>query len=318
MSASRREFLLGLAAAGVVAKLPSTALAAAPPPLYPPMDLAYFDTPIHHGPSNIKIGYAAITWDGHDEQAIEDISAVGYPGIQLRSNLLKEMPDPVKVKDLLAQHKLTFVAFSSGNATLSPSEHDKLIATHVEHAKYLKAAGGKYLQLVGSFEKGRTYNAADYKTEAAFLTEVGKRISDYGIQLGFHNHMDSIGQPPEAVDAILEASDPRYVKLELDTGHYVQGGGDPVKAIHKYAGRLLFLHLKDTTPSSAAKGGYQFAELGQGRVDFPAIFKALNEVHFRGWGIIELDGERPGIDRTPKESAEISKKYLEEKIGIRV
>jgi inosose dehydratase len=129
--------------------------------------------------------------------------------------------------------------------------------------------------------------------------------------------MNSIGQAPEAVDAILDASDPAYVKLELDVAHYVQGGGNPVTAIHKYAKRLLFLHLKDVKNNSTPSG-YEFTELGQGRVDFPAIFSALKAIHFRGWGIIELDGERPGATRTPKESAELSKNYLEQKIGIRV
>jgi inosose dehydratase len=318
MSASRRDFLIGLTAAGLIAKLPSTALAEIrPPALYPPMDLAYFDTPIHHGAFDMKIGYAAITWGGHDTQAMDDISAVGYPGIQLRATAVKEFPDPKALRDLLAQHKLTFVALSSGDATLDPAKRESLLETHTNNAKFLQAAGGKYLQLIGSFDKNRTYTAADYEYEGKLLTEIGKRAADYGVQMGFHNHMNSIGQTADAVDAILAASDPKYVKFELDTAHYAQGGGDPVAAIRKYSSRLLFLHLKDVKANSSASG-YEFTELGQGRVDFPAVFAALKAIHFRGWGIIELDGERPGATRTPKESAELSKKYLEEKIGIRI
>jgi inosose dehydratase len=70
--------------------------------------------------------------------------------------------------------------------------------------------------------------------------------------------------------------------------------------------------------ANSSKSGYEFTELGTGRVDFPAIFDALAGIHFRGWGIVELDGERPGADRTPKESASISKDYLEQKVGVRV
>ena len=55
--------------------------------------------------------------------------------------------------------------------------------------------------------------------------------------------MNTIGQAPEATDAILDAADPKYVKLELDVAHYLQGGGDPAAAVRKYKRRLLFLHL---------------------------------------------------------------------------
>ncbi|MBI4420795.1 MAG: hypothetical protein HY560_08215 [Gemmatimonadetes bacterium] len=35
---------------------------------------------------DIRFGYAAITWGGNDRQAIDDIAAVGFRGIQLRAS----------------------------------------------------------------------------------------------------------------------------------------------------------------------------------------------------------------------------------------
>ena len=64
------------------------------------MDLSRFDTPIPPADSAIHFGYAAITWNGNDRQAIEDISALGFPGIQLRSNCIAEFKnDPAVVRD---------------------------------------------------------------------------------------------------------------------------------------------------------------------------------------------------------------------------
>lgn len=317
MSVSRREFMVGLAASGALVALPELPCARAQL-LYPPTDLSYFDIPFHHGGLDLKIGYASITWDEHDTQAIEDTSTLGYPGIQLRANVLKEFPDPHELRELLAQHHLKFVALSSGNAPIDPAVRQSTIDTHVEHAKYLREAGGSYLQLVGSSTKGNAaYSAADYKYEGELLAEIGKQVAEHGIQTGFHNHMHTIGQTPEAVDAILDAGDPNYIKLELDVAHYLQGGGDPAAAIHKYDKRMLFLHFKDVKDTSN-KNGYEFVELGQGRVNFPAIMDALRTVHFRGWAIVELDAVPAGADRTPKESAEMSKEYLEHKLGINV
>jgi inosose dehydratase len=325
MEVTRRRLLAGMAtvsAASMCSPLLHKAAAevAGPARLYPPMDLSLFDTPLHRGAWDLRVGYAAITWDGRDGEAIEQIAAVGYPGIQLRANVLKEHPDPKTLEAALAEHKLMFVALSSGDAQLDPAKEKEVLEQHTQHAKYLQAAGGKYLQVIGAGNpKGAPANwtAADYKREGYLLTEIGKRAAEFGIQTGFHNHMNTIGQAPEATDAIMDAADPKYVKLELDVAHYLQGGGDPAAAVRKYQRRLLFLHLKDTKPSPSAHDGYEFAELGQGRVDFKALLAALKETHFRGWGIVELDGERPGSKRTPEESARMSKQYLES-LGVRV
>ncbi|HLH08960.1 MAG TPA: sugar phosphate isomerase/epimerase [Terriglobales bacterium] len=316
MTISRRKFL---ASAGVVGG--AALIEAIPPanallqqPLYPAINLAYFQKPITPVPE-LRIGYAAITWGGRDREAIKDISAVGYKGIQLRSNCIAEFSSPQAVHDLLAAHSLRFVALSSGDLQVDPPDPKAAVGHHVENAKFLRDAGGMYLQIIDRKPKHQP-TAADYKRLGQLLTELGKQTADIGIPLGYHNHMGALGQTPEAVDRIMAACDPRYVKLELDIAHYFEGG-DPAHAIRKYRDRLLFLHIKDVkqfTPESNPKPLYEFAELGQGKVDLPAVLAALREINFRGWGIVELDGETES-KHTPKESAEVSKSYLQ-KAGI--
>jgi len=151
------------------------------------------------------------------------------------------------------------------------------------------------------------------------LTEIGKRTADLGIRVAYHPHMGSIGEKPNEIDRILDASDPKYVGLLLDVAHYQVGGGDPVAAIRRHAERLLFLHIKDVQMSAPSGNGpsYQFVELGRGSVDLPGVFAALRDVRFRGWAVVELDSV-PDKTRTPKESAAISKRYLEDVIRTRV
>jgi inosose dehydratase len=155
----------------------------------------------------------------------------------------------------------------------------------------------------------------DYKQLGKTLTELGKRTADLGIPLGYHNHMGSLGEKPEELDQIMNASDPRYVKLELDIAHYVQGGGDPVKAIEKFSDRLLFLHVKDV--ERVSKSVYRFVELGRGLVDVPTVFESLRKVGFRGWAVVELD-EVPENAHSPKEAAAANKEYLQEKLGFTI
>jgi inosose dehydratase len=323
-SNSRRNFMIDLGALAAVSILPTRTLAGVlEPPLYPPTDLSYFDTPITPAPSDMRFGYASITWNGDDMQAIKDISDLGFRGIQLRSNLLKEYGDkPQAIKEILQKHKLQFVALSGGGPRPTDTEADA-VALQVKHATFLRDAGGLYLQMTDSLrQKDKKPVAEDFKHLGRILTEVGKRTADLGVGLAYHNHMNTVGEAPEEVDQIMDASDPRYVKLLLDVAHYHQGGGNPAKAIRKYGNRILFLHIKDVESPVAASAGeparaYRFVELGRGKVDLPAVFAALHEVKFRGWAVIELDGV-PDKSRTPKECAAISKKYLEEKIKLSI
>jgi inosose dehydratase len=316
MSTSRREFLAGLAGAGAAGAVPRAARAALAGPLYPPMNLSAFDAPVHRGETEIRLGCAAITWSDDAVKAIDDISADGYAGIQLRAPTLQQIPDPHALRDLLEKKNLKFVALSSGNTSLDPEQRQAQLDLHVKHAQYVHEAGGLYMQLISAVAKPtQTFTPDEYKLQGEIFTEIGKRVADYGIRIGFHNHMNTIGQPPEAVDAILSASDPNYVYLLLDVAHYLQGGGDPVAAIHKYDRRILFMHFKDVKNAPTASG-YQWVELGRGRVDFPGVISALHQIDFRGWAIVELDGVPSGETLTPKEVNAESLHYIENKLGV--
>ena len=315
---ARREFLAGLGALGVAAAFPE-GLVSARERLYPPVDLSYFAKPIPPGPFELHIGYAAITWGGNDRQAIEDIASSGFTGIQIRSNSVQEFGSGAALKEELDKHHLKMIALSSGNLSIDPGVEKSELEKHVANAKFLRDAGGLYLQIIDERPKDRAIVAADYKRLGMLMTELGKRIADLGVQLGYHNHMGAMGQTPEGVEQIMAAVDPRYAKLELDVAHYFQGGGDPVKAVEKYRDRLLFLHLKDVERLGGAGeiAGYRFVELGRGSVDLPGVVNALRKINFRGWGIVELDAV-PDKARTPKESAIMNKKYVEEKLGLKV
>jgi inosose dehydratase len=299
-SFTRRTFLAGMGAVAASATLPAFC---APSPA-----------------SGIRFGYTAMTWGNEEHQAIEDIAAAGFPGIQFRANAVTDFK-PAELKELLAKHKLTFVALSSGDVSLDQPEADQ-IAKHVSNAQFVKESGGLYLQILDQLKAyPRTATPDECKRLGRLLTELGKRTADLGIPLGYHNHLNTLSQAPENLDRILESSDPKYVKLELDTAHAVAGGGDPARMIAKYHDRILFLHIKDVrdiapdTPN--AKYPFEFVELGRGRVDLPAVFTALNKFKYNGWAVVELD-RVPDKSRTPKESALISKAYLEQKIGITV
>ena len=296
LESSRRQFLIG---AGEFAASTMRAAAAAP--------------------AGIRYAYTAMTWGADERQAVDDISATGFEGIQFRIDATTEF-QPVELRTLLAQHKLTFVALSSGEVSLDKPEAET-IATHTSNAKFVHDVGGLYLQVLDQLKAyPRTVTDEECKRLGKLLTEIGKRTADLGVPLAYHNHMNTISEHPAQLDMVLENSDSKYVKLLLDTAHSVAGGGDPAAAVRKYRERLALVHLKDVVdiPVDTPKAKYPFkwVELGRGKVDLPAVFRALEEVKFHGWAVVELD-RVPDGGGTPRQSAAISRKYLEEKIGVK-
>src|SRR5215471_8657017 len=136
---SRRDFIISLGAAAAASSVPVKAIARVlDPPLYSPVDLSYFRRPVTPAPASIRFGYAAITWNGDDLQAIKDISELGFPGIQLRSNILKNFGDrPAALRDLLDQYRLEMVALSSGGVTVAPGAENDEITRHVRNARFV-------------------------------------------------------------------------------------------------------------------------------------------------------------------------------------
>lgn len=321
MDRSRREFLAAAAATAAATALRSNPGAAADALLYPSTDLSLFDRPITPRPFALRLGCAAILWGGDDERAIEEIAALGFTGIQLRSNVVPRYKDhPEELRRRLEEKKLAVLCFSSGNVSADPERREALLETHLTHARFAKALGSPFLQVTSERPKGRPPTADEYDRLGRLLTEIGRRTLDAGVDLVYHNHMGGYGEAPDEVARVLDAADRHYVGLLLDVAHYAQGGGDPVGAVARHKDRLAILHLKDvrSTPPAAGhseKEAYQFVELGRGRVDLPGVILALKAISFRGPAVLELD-EVPDAGRTPRECAETNRRYAVETLGL--
>ncbi len=261
----------------------------------------------------IRFGYAAITWGNDHRLAIDDISSLGFRGIQLRAPAATEWGDrPGELKALLAERGLTLVALSSGTVALDPAVTQENFSLHLKHARFVRDVGGLYLQVLDERPAGRAPTPDDCRRMGRLLTELGRQTAELGVPLSLHNHMGNLSQSPDEVARVLDAADSRFVRLELDVAHYQQGGGDAADAVRRYAGRLLFLHIKDLESPVQGQGeaSYRFVELGRGKVNLPNVFSALAATAFDGWAVVELDSV-PDKARTPKESGAIARRYLE-------
>ena len=265
----------------------------------------------------IRVGYAAITWGGDDEKAIDEIAAAGFKGIQLRASVLTKFADrPAALHDLLKLRGLAFAVLSSGNLSIDPAVERDQIALHRKHAEFVRNAGGQFLQVIDERPKGRPVTKEDYARVGRLLSALGTETAAVGIPLVYHHHMNSTGEKPEEIDAVLDAADPKHAGLLFDIAHYQQGGGDPVAAIRRYRQWIKVVHLKDVV-SIPEPPGYRFVELGRGRVNVKGCVEALKDIGFDGWAIVELD-RVPEPEGTPKSSAIANREYVATQLGLTI
>lgn len=169
---------------------------------------------------------------------------------------------------------------------------------------------------------------AQWERYAAGLHELARLCrEEYGLTLCFHPHAGTYVENPDEIDRLMAATEPRLVRLCLDSGHVAFGGGDPVAVAEKYAGRIGHVHLKDIQLdrlraflargedyTTAARQDV-FVELGRGSVDIPGLIAALDRAAYAGWIIVEQDRvARPGTDTLA--SARASREYLKSRFGI--
>ncbi len=127
----------------------------------------------------------------------------------------------------------------------------------------------------------------DFAKEANGYAE---RLQEHGISLYYHNHHIEFAKFDGRYMLDIISDNSPAMGLEIDV-HWVQRGGlDPVRTLDTYAGRTAMVHLKDyrigQLPESAFglldagdvagfmtefKNVVQFAEVGEGNLDFPSI-----------------------------------------------
>ncbi len=290
--------------------------------------------------THIQIGITTNTRNGGDWSkdmllSFREASEVGFHNVETFFSYVKpwwEKPQELRTK--MDQLKLKFVTVSnSGPMKMQfedPAQAPQLIEEHVKLGQWNKKwFECDHLKANTGNRRPEGTSRDDLTQMARTMNEIGKRLSDSGLKFAIHPHLWTQLQTRAEVDRVMESTNPKHVFLVVDTGHVTMAGMDPVELTKAYVSRIVEFHLKDTRAED--RGGHKgptpqrdgytdigkriFVELGKGGgVDFPGILAVLKKNDWNGWWTVELDS----TDSTPKESAGISKKYLEDVLGLKV
>lgn len=136
------------------------------------------------------------------------------------------------------------------------------------------------------------------------MNTLGKKLKEAGIWLIYHNHkleFEKINGIPW-LQYLLDNFDSSCVQLELDTYWVQAGGANPVTWIEKVTGNMGVMHLKDMR---IVDNEQQFAEIGQGNLEFVKILEAANDAK-----VIYAAVEQDRFTDDPIESLRVSFEYL--------
>lgn len=122
----------------------------------------------------------------------------------------------------------------------------------------------------------------------------GDFAADNGVRIGIETHA-GLTHSGALVGRLLDEVDHPAVGVTYDTGniYFYNENVNPVDDIKHVVNRVVAVHLKDTAGGKGDWAG--FCDLGDGKVDFPAIFRALDAVGFSGPFALELEAT-PGTD----------------------
>ncbi|MFF5232339.1 sugar phosphate isomerase/epimerase family protein [Dactylosporangium sp. NPDC000521] len=140
---------------------------------------------------------------------------------------------------------------------------------------------------------GFSGNTSDgIKAMAEVFNECGAHAVSQGFGgFFFHNHDGEFALENGAplYNILLERTDPRYVKFEVDLGWVSVAGEDPYWWIKEHGDRFIAFHIKDikwdpngnrtaTAGTRAAGRKFRFVDVGKGDIDWTRTLSAIKDL----------------------------------------
>jgi inosose dehydratase len=285
-----------------------------------------------------SIGTVPILWNnvdvvdlrlGTDGLAIlDEVARTGYEGLQLGLGF----PGGADLRNALVERRLVLAEVYAALRATVDGPSDDALAEGLERLRLLDEGGGEVLVIAldGSPERSQHAARADgpgtpVLTDAGWdrlidvIHAIAKATREAGHRAVFHPHAGTFIETPAEVERLVSRLDPALIGICLDVGHYLVGGGDPVRALLDLGERVTHVHLKDVDPTVLRRlregeiGGFGeavrariFTELGAGMLDLDGVLDILVERGYDGWLMVEQDS----CWGPPSESAAIGRRVL--------
>ena len=294
--------------------------------------------------NKVKLGIAPIGWTNDDmpdlggensfEQCLSEAALAGFEGTEIGNKYPK---DPQKLLSYLEPRGLSIAnAWFSSFLTTQPYEQTE--REFIAHRDRLHALGAKIIGLseqghsiqgeAGTpiFEAKYILNDKEWDALTQGLNKLGKLAREKDMYLAFHHHMGTVVQTAEETERLMKNTDPSFVFLLHDAGHFAYCGEDPLATLRQHIDRVKHVHLKDIRPDVVKRVKDErlsflqgvrmgaFTVPGDGCIDFKPIFETLQQSGYSGWLLVEAEQD-PAI-ANPFLYALKARDYIRKTAGI--
>jgi inosose dehydratase len=219
---------------------------------------------------------------GDMEQAIREIGAAGYAGVELfDGNLLDYADRKAALKSVLASAGTRLVAVYSGANFIFSDILDEELSRIEAAARLAAEFGALHLVVGGGAKRAAGAQTGDIERLGDALEKVVRIAERAGLRAHYHPHLSTIVEGPEEVRKILGLTS---IDFCPDTAHLAAAGGDPAAMIREHRARISYVHLKGWQ-----REPFAFAPLDRGDLNMSTVVRALTDIAFDGWITVELD-----------------------------
>lgn len=279
----------------------------------------------------IEWGVSPIAWANDDlpelggdttlETILTDAREIGFTGIELGNKFPR---DAALLAPIMAQHDMRLIGgWYSGN--LIVRDADAEIAAMADHMALLKAMGSPVFVLAETsnavhcdrasrIDGSPRLAAEDWAGFGQRLNSVAAYVNAQGLRFAYHHHLGTVVETAQDLERFFAATQ-SHVGLVLDTGHALYGGIDPIAVVRNHPERINHVHCKDVRTSRHAQFrtdgcsfldgviGGMFTTPGDGDYDYRPFIRALAEISYSGWIVIEAEQD-PAI-ANPREYGQL-------------
>jgi L-ribulose-5-phosphate 3-epimerase len=264
---------------------------------------------------------AVCSWSlrpANPEQLVEQLKVIGIPRVQIALGPLREQPQVWgKTSELFARNKIEIVSgmiatvgedYSTPETIrqtggVVPDQHWEQNRQNIQADAVLATKLG--IKLV-TFHAGFLPHEEHDPAFAKLLDRIA-RIADMfagkGLTLGFETGQETA----ETLQIFLQKLNRPNVGVNFDPANMIlYDKGNPIEALRVLGPWLKQCHLKDATKTKVPCIWGAEVVVGTGEVDWPAFFKTLRELNFKGWLCIEREAgdQRVADIRTAKQFVE--------------
>lgn len=197
------------------------------------------------------------------EQTLAAVRAIGYTDVELLWSFGNFGRTPRQVRSSLDHEGL-----KAPSAHIAP---EILLTAWNKSLDDASLLGHQYL-IVPSLPDEAAHSLDKWREWADHFNTAGAAARKSGIWLAFHNEPDHMKPIDGTVpyDVFVQRTDPSLVRLQLDVGNMVMGGGDPMRYLAQHRDRYWSFHIKDVVADRSHD-----VELGHGTVDLRQFLAAV-------------------------------------------